>query len=99
MADWTLEHLLDAMKLAFDISSGGLGLRGYHANIEGFNAVYAFATQDDAMQTAAVFKDGKMGSRHMHERMGHQSDVQGCQSVLEIHPIWGPRHTRFTAGQ
>jgi hypothetical protein len=64
IADWTLENLLNAMKLAFDASNSGLGslvgLQGYHANIEGFNAVYAFATENNAVQAAAIFEDGKM---------------------------------------
>jgi hypothetical protein len=68
MADWTLEHLLTAMKLAFEASESFpaalLGLQGYHANIEDFNAVYAFATkdatEDDGVQTAAIFENGEM---------------------------------------
>jgi hypothetical protein len=64
IADWTLENLLNVMKLAFAASNSGLGpvfnLDGYHANIDGFNAVYAFATQDDKLQAAALFEDGKM---------------------------------------
>jgi hypothetical protein len=64
IADWTLENLLDAMKLAFEASNAFpaalLNLQGYHANIEGFNAVYAFATEDGAVRSAAMFKDGEM---------------------------------------
>ena len=63
IADWTLENLLIAMKLAFEASSGFpaalLGLQGYDANIAGFNAVYAFATENNAVQSAAIFKDGE----------------------------------------
>lgn len=64
IADLTLENLLNGMKLAFDASNSVLGpvfnLDGYHANIDGFNAVYAFATQDDTVQAAALFENGKM---------------------------------------
>jgi|WetSurSiteA1Bulk_404760.scaffolds.fasta_scaffold34027_1 hypothetical protein len=68
IADWTLEHLLTAMKLAFEASESFpaalFGLQGYHANIEDFNAVYAFATkdatEDDGVQTAAIFRNGEM---------------------------------------
>ncbi len=60
IADWTLENLLNVMKLAFKASSQGLFLSGYHANIDGFNAVYAFATQDESMHTAAYFENGEM---------------------------------------
>ena len=64
IADWTLENLLIAMKLAFEASSGFpaalLGLQGYDTNIADFNAVYAFATENNAVQSAAIFKDGEM---------------------------------------
>ena len=64
IADWTLENLLVVMKLAFEASNAFpaalLNLQGYDANIEGFNAVYAFATENDAVQSAAIFKDGEM---------------------------------------
>lgn len=64
IADWTLENLLIAMKLGFEASNAFpaalLGLQGYHANIEGFNAVYAFATEDGAVEAAAIFEDGEM---------------------------------------
>ncbi|MGO9566333.1 MAG: hypothetical protein ACLP5H_02210 [Desulfomonilaceae bacterium] len=64
IADCTLESLLTAMKLAFETSDAFpaalLGLKGYHANIDGFNAVYAFATENNDVQAAAIFEDGKM---------------------------------------
>jgi hypothetical protein len=64
IADWTLENLLKAMSLAFQVSNAFpavlLGLQGYHANIEGFDAVYAFATDDGDVQASAIFKGGEM---------------------------------------
>jgi hypothetical protein len=64
IADWTLENLLIAMQLGFEASNAFpaalLGLQGYHANIEGFNAVYAFATENGVVQSAAIFRDGEM---------------------------------------
>jgi formate--tetrahydrofolate ligase len=35
-------------------------LHGYDANIEYFNAFYAFATEKGAVRSAAIFKDGEM---------------------------------------
>lgn len=65
VADWTLESLLEVMSHAFEVSDDVLiaplvGLEGYKANIEGFNAVYGFESKDNAVQAAAIFEDGKM---------------------------------------
>lgn len=63
IAGLTLESLLKGMSLAFYLSRNApavLHLEGYHANIEGFEAVYAFATEEGPVHTTAAFKDGKM---------------------------------------
>jgi hypothetical protein len=60
IADWTLDNLLTAMSLAFKLSDYFPKLQGYDANIEDFNAFYAFATEDGAVRSAAIFKNGEM---------------------------------------
>jgi hypothetical protein len=68
IADWTLDNLLTAMSLAFKVSNSFpaafLNLQGYHANIEDFNAFYAFATEEGAVRSAAIFKNGEMSVDH-----------------------------------
>jgi hypothetical protein len=60
IADWTLDNLLTVMSLAFKVSPYFPKLHGYDANIEYFNAFYAFATEKGAVRSAAIFKDGEM---------------------------------------
>lgn len=87
IADWTLERLLNVMKIAFVASSSGLGsvfnLDGYHANIDGFEAVYAFATQDEKMQAAVVFEDGKM---HVKTHAPNEWDIK--VTFKDVQAFW-----------
>ena len=51
------------MSHAFEVSNGFpaalVGLDGYKANIEGFNAVYGFESEDNAVQAAAIFETAR----------------------------------------
>jgi hypothetical protein len=78
IADWTLQNLLQVMKYALIVSDDPLlapivGLKGYSANIHGFNAVYGFESNDKTVNAAAVFKGGKM---HVEENMPDKWDLK-----------------------
>jgi hypothetical protein len=72
VADWVLDQLLTAMKLALEGSRKPLVLRvlprleGYHKNLRPdddkppFEAVYLFVSRDGGIQVSAVFLDGRM---------------------------------------
>jgi hypothetical protein len=54
LADWSLETMLKAMGIAFDL------LSDYRENIQGFEGVYVFESKDGKVRSSAVFKDGRM---------------------------------------
>jgi hypothetical protein len=70
-SDWTLEALLRAMEVAFDL------LGDYRENIQGFDGVYVFESKDGKIQASAVFKSGRM------ETLKQALDAWDCKIVFK----------------
>lgn len=63
IADKSLESLLHAMDLAFELSQWHLILEGYYSNIENFEGKYDFEA-GDGVRVGVVFGGGEMTVYH-----------------------------------
>ncbi|MFH0821274.1 MAG: hypothetical protein V2B18_00855 [Pseudomonadota bacterium] len=66
IADWTLDQLLRAMSLAFELSRNRMvlllcpNLKGYDENIRDFTGGYVFGSKDGLVCVSAIFKNDRM---------------------------------------
>jgi hypothetical protein len=71
LADWSLETMLRAMRLSFEWN------REYRSNIQGFEGVYVFRSQERSIDASIIFKDGTM------EVLDHALDTWDIEIVFE----------------